>query len=344
MESSDRQKSKSSFDRLRIAVILTGGTIQTAGKDRLDFTPDSQNEYRLSADELLSRMPELADLAQLESIQYSTGPSTLLGETDWLNLLRLVQSLLENDRADGVVIAHGTNTLEETAYFLHLTLKTTAPVVLVGAMRPARAMSGDGDLNLVNAVRTACMPSAARLGVLVVLNDTIYSARDVTKTSTYRLDAFSGRDLGPLGFADNDRKVVIYHRPARPHTFETEFDLQNSSSLPPVQILLSYVGVDHTLIDAAVAAGIPGIVIAGSGAGDVTPAQDEALARARNQNVSVCLSSRTGSGRVVQRREFAARGIVAADNLVPWKARILLSLALTRTNHPEQIQAIFDRY
>jgi L-asparaginase len=243
------------------------------------------------------------------------------------------------------VITHGTNTLEETAYYLHLMLKTDRPVVLVGSMRPSSGLSADGYLNVLNAVRVAADAQSRGLGVLVVLNDTINSARDVTKTATYRVETFQGRDLGPLGYADADGKVLYYHRPARPHTTHTQFKVDDlPDELPRVDIVVSYVGADGSAIDAAVAAGARAIISAGTGAGRPTPGEDEALARARAQGVLVCQSTRVGSGRTVQSPKARERGDIGADNLVPWKARVLLTLGLTQTSDAQELQRLFDTY
>lgn len=330
--------------RPRVTLILTGGTIQAEGKHRLDLCAYMENGRRLTADELLSRVPEARELAEIETIQYFTGPSTALGEDNWLELLRTVHDIAASKRAEAVIITHGTNTLEETAYFLHLTLKTRIPLILVGAMRPATGIGFDGEANLVHALRTALCADAAEMGVLVVMNGGIYSARDVTKGATYRVDAFSGGEMGPLGLIDGGSRVAFYHRPARPHTTATEFDARLLTALPPVAVLLSYTGADGALIDAAVDAGVQGIVIGGSGAGGITPSQTDALCRATERNVVVCLSSRVGSGRVLQRPGLSDKGFVTTDNLVPWKAKILLSLALTIAREPQAVQVLFDRY
>src|SRR5205085_11187690 len=176
-------------------------------------------------------------------------------------------------------------------------LKTDKPVVIVGSMRPSSALSADGYLNVLNAVRVAADPASAGMGVLVVLNDTIHSARDVTKTATYRVHTFQGRDLGPLGYADADGRVLFYHLPARKHTTQTEFDVRSLEDLPRVDVVVSYVGADGAMIDAVVAAGAQGIVSAGTGAGRPTPLEDEALARAHAHGVVVVQGTRVGSGR-----------------------------------------------
>jgi L-asparaginase len=329
----------------RVALILTGGTIDSVGLHRLDLAWYIEANKRLGEGELLAQLPELATIASVQEIPFRRLPSQALVDTDWLDLVRKIHEIFDQDQADGIVITHGTNTLEETAYFLNLALKTDKPVVLVGSMRPASAISADGYLNVVNAVRVAADPSSRRRGCLVVMNDTIFNARDVTKTSTYRVEAFRSRDLGPLGFADADGKVVYYHSPARKHTVETEFDVRSVQSLPRVDIVLSYVGADATMIEAAVKADAKGIVSAATGAGRPTPWEDAAFDKAYAENkVVMCLCSRVASGRVVRSPGLAKRGFVAADNLPPWKARILLALALAKTSDANEIQRMFDTY
>jgi L-asparaginase len=331
-------------DRRRVALIVTGGTIDSVGVDRLDLAWYIEADKRLGPGEMLAGIPELPQIARVEEIPFRRLPSHGLVVKDWLDLVRLIHEIFDGDRADGLVITHGTNTLEETAYFLNLVLKTDRPVVLVGAMRPASGLSADGPLNLLNAVRVAAAPVSRGRGVLVVLNDTIHGGRDVKKTATYRVQTFEGGDLGPLGYSDADGRVLFYHLTARRHTTETEFDVRSLDALPRVDVVVSYVGADGTMIDAAVAAGASGIVSAGTGAGRPTPLEDKALTRAHERGVVICQSTRVGSGRVVRAPALARRGFVAADNLVPWKARVLLSLALVRTKDPAEIQRMFDEY
>jgi L-asparaginase len=331
-------------DRRRVALIVTGGTIDSVGVDRLDLAWYIEADKRLGPGEMQAGIPELPQIARVEEIPFRRLPSHGLVVKDWLDLVRLIHEIFDGDRADGLVITHGTNTLEETAYFLNLVLKTDRPVVLVGAMRPASGLSADGPLNLLNAVRVAAAPVSRGRGVLVVLNDTIHGGRDVKKTATYRVQTFEGGDLGPLGYSDADGRVLFYHLTARRHTTETEFDVRSLDALPRVDVVVSYVGADGTMIDAAVAAGASGIVSAGTGAGRPTPLEDKALTRAHERGVVICQSTRVGSGRVVRAPALARRGFVAADNLVPWKARVLLSLALVRTKDPAEIQRMFDEY
>jgi L-asparaginase len=329
---------------LYAALISTGGTIDSVGVDRLDLAWYMDAGQRLADGELVERVPELASVAWIEEVPFRRLPSQSITDQDLFDLVRTIHELFETDRTDGVVITHGTNTLEETAYFLHLTLKVDRPVVLVGAMRPSSAISADGYLNLINGVRVAIDPASRGMGVLVVLNDTIHSARDVTKTATYRVETFHGRDLGPLGYADNDGRVLFYHRPARPHTAATEFDLAEVGSLPRVDIVVSYLGADATMIEAAIAAGARAIISAGTGAGRPTSDELQALDRAKEAGVLICQGTRVGSGRTVRSPGLRHKGWVSADNLQPWKARILLRLALTRTTDPDEIQRMVDTH
>jgi L-asparaginase len=332
-------------DLPRVALIVTGGTIDSVGVDRLDLAWYLEAGQRLPEGELLNRIPEISQIAQLEEVPFRRIPSQAMTFQDWIDLAQLIHETFEADKADGIVITHGTNTLEETAYFLHLTLKSDKPVIIVGSMRPSSGVSADGYLNVLNAVRVAGDPQSVGMGVLVVLNDTIHSARDVTKTATYRVETFQGRDLGPLGYADADGRVLYYHRPVRPHTTATEFSINElPTELPRVDICVSYIGADGSAIDAAVAAGAKAIVSAGTGAGRPTPGEDEALARARAAGVLVCQGTRVGSGRTVQSPKAKERGDIGADNLVPWKARLLLTLGLTKTQDAQELQRLFDTY
>ena len=329
----------------KVGLILTGGTIDSVGIDRLDLAWYIEANKRLGDGELLSQLPELKTIANVQEIPFRRLPSQALVDNDWLDLVRKIHSIFDNGEADGIVISHGTNTLEETAYFLNLTLKTDRPVVLVGSMRPSSAVSADGYLNVLNAVRVAADPQSRGRGCLVVMNDTIFNGRDVTKNSTYRVEAFQSRDLGPLGFADADGSVVYYHQPVRKHTTQTEFDVREKSSLPRVDIVLSYANADGLMIDAAAKAGAKGIISAATGAGRPTPAQDEAFDRAyREHGMIMCLCSRVASGRVVRSPGLKRRGFVASDNLQPWKARILLSLGLAKTGDADDLQRMFDIY
>jgi L-asparaginase len=332
-------------DLPRVAVIGTGGSISTVGRHNLD-----QHEYghygrTLEVDELLAMFPEVSTAAEIAPVRFRALPSTAVGPPDWLELNELVHRVADADPPPaGIVITHGTATLEETAYFLNLTLKTATPVVVVGAQRPPNGLSTDAGLNLVNAVRVAASPAARGLGVLGLLNDEVQAAREVTKTSTYRLETFRAPDLGMLGYADPDGRVSIYRAPTRRHAPDTEFDVRGRADLPRVDIAYAYAGSDGTAVEAFIAAGARAIVSAGLAPGRVPPAEAAALAEARRRGLLVVQSSRAGSGRVIEPRRFTEQGIVAADNLNPQKARVLAMLALTVTDDPRDVQRMFDTY
>ncbi len=330
--------------RPRVALILTGGTIDSVGTDRLDLAWYGEANKRLDDGALVAAVPELEGIADVREIAFRRLPSQAITDSDLADLVDLIHGLFARDEADGVVVTHGTNTLEETAYFLSLTLKSDRPVVVIGAMRPSSALGADGYLNLLNGVRVAASPASVGMGTLVVLNDTIHGARDVTKTATYRVETFQGRDLGPLGYADADGRVLFYHRPNRPHTTATEFDLTKLGELPRVDVVVSYLGADGVHVDASVAAGAKGIISGGTGAGRPTPGETAALDRAAAAGVVVCQGSRVGSGRAVRSPGLVTKGWIATDNLQPWKARILLRLGLAITSDLDELQRMIDTY
>ncbi len=333
-----------SHDQPRVAVIGTGGTISSVGRNSLDIVRYVDNKKIYQVDELLDAFPETKEQAEIVPVRLRAMPSTAIGPAEWLEIAANIHELAENDpELAGIVVTHGTATLEETAYFMNLALKAEIPVVLVGAQRPATGLSTDAGMNLVNAIRVAKDPASRGRGVLAVLNDEIHAARDVTKTSTLRLQTFKSRDFGMLGHADFD-KIAYYRMPERRRMPDTEFDVRGMTELPRVDISLTYAGADGTVIDALVAAGAKGIVVGAMAPGYVTPAEFEALCRADAQGVVVAQSTRAGSGRVADVPSKRAPGAVLADNLTPQKARILLMLALTETNDRAELQRMFDEY
>ena len=329
----------------RVALIGTGGTISSIGRGSLDLWEYMDAGRKAEPDELLLRFPEVADAAEIVPVRFRALSSAAVGPADWLALHAVVHDAVSREAPlDGLVITHGTATLEETAYFLNLTLKVDATVVLVGSQRPATGLSSDAALNLLNAVRVAGAPEARGLGVLVLLNDEIQAAREVTKTSTLRLETFRSPDVGMLGYADPDGRVAIYRKPVRRHTLSTEFDVRGRADLPRVDIAASYAGADGTAIGAFVASGARAIVSASLAPGVTTPAETEALLEARRRGVLVVFSSRAGSGRVLPRTVLREQGFAVADNLNPQKARVLAMLALTRTDDVREVQRMFDEY
>ncbi|GIP40213.1 L-asparaginase 2 [Paenibacillus sp. J31TS4] len=332
----------SSEERLpAIKLVALGGTI--AGKGADPTRPTQYEPGVLGVDSLIAAVPEIGKLARVSGVQLANMPSYAMTEADWLRLASVVNGLLSDSDCDGVVVAQGTDTLEETAYFLHLTVKSEKPVVLVGAMRPATAMSADGPLNLYNAVALAASRAAYGQGVLLVMNDRIGSARDTVKTNTTAVDAFRAPELGCLGYM-TDGQPFLYYASTRLHTSRTEFDTAGLTALPRVEILYGYGGSGRDLADAAVQAGARGIVHAGMGNGGMAPAMREGLADARRQGVAVVSASHAGSGLVTAKEADLRDGFAASGNLPPRKARILLMLALTVTNRPEEIQRMFDLY
>jgi len=329
----------------KVAVIGTGGTISSVGADRFDQVNYTDTGEKYDAAGLIDWFSEVKQVADVVPVAFRAVSSTAVGPGDWLALVNLINELSENDPAlDGIVVTHGTATLEETAYFLNLTIKTNLPVVLVGAQRPASAFGADGGMNLMDAIRVAGSEQARGLGVLVVLNGEIQAAREVTKTSTYRLQTFRTPDFGVLGHVDGDGSIAMYRRPIRRHAPDTEFDLSGLETLPRVDILLSYAGSDGAAVGAYRAAGARGIVSAGMAPGSGTPADVEALEQAIATGIVVVQSTRAGSGRVLKGKTPSVKGSVSGDNLNPQKARILLMLALTRTSDPAAVQSIFDAY
>jgi L-asparaginase len=329
----------------KIAFIGTGGTISSVGAGPLDVQDyGASGNPRLHADEIIALFPAIAEVADVIPIRYDNIVSPAIGFPEWRGLvLACDQAVKDHPDLAGIVIGHGTASLEETAYALNLTVKVDIPVVLVGSQRPASALGTDAGMNLVAAIRTAASPAARGMGVLVVLNDEIQSAREVTKTSTLRLQTFRTPDFGVLGHADADR-VAFYRAPVRRRAPDTEFDIRAIETPPRVDIVYAYAGSDGTAVRAFVTAGARGIVSAGFAPSFPTPADSDALAEAAKQGIIVALSTRAGSGRVFAGKRARENRFISADNLNPQKARILLALALTITSDPAEIETIFETY
>ncbi|MCF3933593.1 asparaginase [Acuticoccus sp. M5D2P5] len=327
----------------RVAVIGTGGTISSIATDIFDYTDYPETGRKLSAAAMIEEMAVLSRYAELVPVPFVEVGSNAIGPADWLRLATLIAGLAEDPDIAGVVILHGTATLEETAYFLHLTIKTEMPVVLVGAQRPFNSVGTDAIANTAAGVRVAASPESRGRGVLLVLNDEIHSARDVTKTSTHRLHAFKSGVFGPLGTADPDR-IAYARRPEREHTLATPFTVGEGTALPRVDIAYAYAGVDGTVVRAAMAAGAGGIVSAGFAPGMSSPAERDALLEAAASGVAVVQSTRVGTGRVTRHHYLAETGFIGADDLTPQKARILLMLGLMVTRDVETLREYFRRF
>jgi len=316
-----------------VKVVATGGTIAN--------TPSG----RLNAAEVADAIPALKRVARLEVEEVVRVGSSSITLENWLRLAKRINEIFAQEaEVKGVVVTHGSNTVEETGYFLSLTVKSDKPVVLTAAQRQFTTLSSDSPKNFLQAVRVAASDDARGKGALIVTNDVINAARDVTKNITYRLETYNSRDLGVLGYVDEDR-VTFYRAPLKQHTTATPFDVSRLQKLPRVDIITSYVDADGALIDAAVAhAKVEGLVIAGFPTGSATPAMEQAMNRAAARGIPVVMTNRGGTGRVTDTRGKEARPLIFGDNLTPQKARILLMLALTTTREPEEIQRIFHRY
>jgi L-asparaginase len=332
-----------------IGVLGTGGTIAMRGAGPHDSVEYADSVTVAEVDEVLAGVPGLDLLAEVVPIRYRALKSNEETVQSWVELAARVAEVLEEGidgrQLDGIVITHGTTTMEEVAYFLHLTVPTRKPLVLVGAQRPPTALGTDAGISILRGVQVACSPAAAGAGALVVMNDEIHSARDVTKQSNHRLDAFWSPTTGPLGYAEADLGVGIYRLPTRRHTSTSRLAGPGlEGPLPRVEILNSYAGADGVLIRAAAEAGARGLVLAAMPPGLLTPAQDDAVAEVRGEGVEVVLATRGGGARMLRRRSHRDRGIIVADDLTPQAARVLLTLSLARTDLTADLQTLFDEH
>ena len=336
----------------RVRLVATGGTIS------------NRTGSRLTAEELIKSMPGIEKYVRPEFEQFTNQASSELTLDQWLGLARRLNELLASDtEMAGLVVTSGTDTLEELAYFLNLTVKSDKPVVVVGSMRNPSTLGYEGAANLLEAFRVAAAPDAHGKGVLVVLNDEINAAREVTKTDALRLNTFQSRGVGALGVVDADR-VVFYRTSLKRHTARSEFDVSSIGRLPRVDVIMVYQGADGDLIKAAADAGAKGIVIASAGAGATSGTQQAGIAAALKNGVLVVTTTRTGSGRIAPPRRgpgaptpgeggtnaFSSltpeerQRRIAGEDLAPVKARVLLMLALTRTQDPQEVQRMFQEY
>jgi L-asparaginases, type II len=314
--------------RPTVLVLGTGGTIGSAG----DYW--GGNTTRVAIADLV-KVPGIDSVATIESEQFLNVGSGAIGPARWLELWHRISDVFAA-RSDlrGIVVTHGTDTMEETAYFLDLTVGGTRPVVITGSMRPSNMAGADGPANLTSAVRTAVDSNSRGRGTLVVMDDRVFSARDVTKTNSTRVETFQAPERGPLAIVDPEG---IAYRGRSSARSAPQFDVATVKELPRVDIIYAYPGADSVAIDAVVAAGAKGIVVAGMGRGGTAPAQSVALRRARDKGVVVVTSTRTGSGMV----PIGTRGSIGSGDLNPQKARILLMLALSLTSDPVQVRKIF---
>jgi L-asparaginase len=321
----------------KVMLFTTGGTIQSRALSR-DKMMEYNDGAKVTPQELIADLPEMNAVAQISYTEISNIGSGGIDAEKLLKLAKGINEWLAKPESAGAVVTHGTATLEETAYFLNLVVKSDKPVVVVGAMHPFSAISRDGPFNLYNGVRVAAAKEAKGKGVMVLLNDEISAARDVTKNNTYRVDTFISRDMGPIGFADSDR-IAFYRNSLKKHTYKSEFDVSKLTSLPKVDIVYGYQEADRAPIDALVADGAQGIVL-----DDSATSFADAVKAGQAKGMVFVQSDRKGSGRVVLSEKSAERGVVTADNLNAQKSRMLLRLALTRTTDPKEIQRMFNEY
>jgi L-asparaginase type II len=346
-----------------VVLISMGGTIASRGDVRMNLTNYGGRGLRVNPEDWVHDLPDLGLIARIttEDFRPPEGPAPKSGEPDTgasggttfpqlYAVARRLQELAKDDTVDGIVVTHGTNTMAETAYFMDLVVNIRKPVVFVGSQRPWTGISGDGPLNLYNAVRVAATKAAAGKGVLHCMNQNINPARDVNKSSAYRVQTFQSIDLGVIGVADPDI-VKFYAEPIRRHTFKSEFSIdalpQDPKNLPLVECVYSYTEAPGYLIDALVDHGVKGIVVDGTGAGSPTGGpggQIEAIKRAQAKGIIVVVTARTRGGRVQDTPRRRQTGIIPADNLTPEKARLLLQVALTKTSDAREIKRIFDEY
>ena len=325
----------------KVAILATGGTIAGAIDSSVATTGYTAGVVGVEA--LIKTVPELVNLADISSNQIANINSCDMNDAIWLTLSHRINELFLTD-IDGVVITHGTDTMEETAYFLSLVIKSDKPVVLVGAMRPSTAISADGPKNLYNAVALAADKNAKSKGVMIAMNDKIQGARGVVKTHTLNVDAFSSPDFGDLGYII-DGKVTFYNSICKTCGKNIPFDVSKLSSLPKVDILYTYSNDGNAVAARALFEnGTKALIIAGSGAGNIHKDQKNMLKELLKQGLIVAVSSRISAGLVAVSDEDKALGFISAGDLNPQKARVLLMLALTKTKDTKKIQEYFLKY
>ncbi|HKH74554.1 MAG TPA: type II asparaginase [Vicinamibacterales bacterium] len=336
------QVSYAQAKKANVVILATGGTIAGAAASG---TQAAYKSGAVTIDAMIAAVPGIGDLATIKGEQISNVGSQDMSMDIMLKLANRINELARSSDVDGIVVTHGTDTMEETAFFLNLTVKTDKPVVMVGSMRPSTAVSADGPLNLYNAVGVAADPNARGRGVLVVMNDWIHAAHSLTKTSTTAIQTFMSPVRGLVGVA-NYGKNDFYSSPSWKHTTQTEFDVTKVSKLPRVDIIFGSADMSPDLIDAAAANGAKGIVIAGVGNGNMNKASVTAAANAVQKGVVVVRSSRVATGVVGRNVEVNddELGFIASDELNPQKARILLMLALMKQRNAKDLQGLFTTY
>ena len=328
--------------RPRIVIVATGGTIAGSAEST---TAAGYKSGAVAVDTLIAAVPQMKKFADVTGVQVSSIGSQDMNDEVWVKLATEINNQLAKPDVDGVAITHGTDTMEETAYFLNLVVKSDKPVVLTGSMRPSTSLSADGPLNIYNAVGVASDPRAKGLGVLVVANDDIHGARAITKRHTTDVETFVSPEVGLIGVCLFDDREFA-RKPLRGHTTATPFEVKPGQTLPRVDIVYAHAGMSPDLIDGAVANGAKGLVIAGVGDGNMTTPALEAVKRAIAKGVVVVRSTRVGEGIVRRNIEVDDDkvGTVVSKELNPAKSRVLLKLALTQASDPKKVQELFDKY
>ena len=325
-----------------VVILATGGTIAGAGASAINSA--TYAAAKVGVEKLIAGLPELAAVANVKGEQVFQVASESLTNDNLLTLAKRVSALSKQADVDGIVITHGTDTLEETAYFLTLTVRTNKPIVVVGSMRPGTALSADGALNLYDAVTVAASKDAAGKGVLVTMNDEIQSGRDVNKTINIKTEAFKSQ-WGPLGMVV-EGKNYWFRAPVKRHTTQSEFNIDDIKALPAVDIVYGYSNMNTTGIEAYGKAGVKALIYAGTGNGSVAAQAVESLKTLRSQGVQIIRSARVPDGFVLRNAEQPDDKYdwVVAHDLRPQKARILAMVALTKTNDSKELQRIFWEY
>lgn len=332
----------------RIAFIGTGGTLSNAGTSPTDYLSYLDVGKVLDARSVLDMHPHAQDNAHIDVIDFGSLRSKWIGVGHWIKLSRLVTQLLKDDEYDAVVLSHGTGTLEETAFFLHMTVDSDKPVVIVGAQRPPVTLGSDARTNFLDAITVAASPASVGQGVMVVMDRTIHSARDVTKAGNHVLNAMQSFVRGPLGVVRADGTVEFYRSSGKRHTCNSEFksvtDL-NSENLPRVDIVSAYTEADGVAIDAFVGSGAEGIVIIGFAPGTATAKLDASMDQATAKGIEIVLATRASMDPyVVQRNSLSERKLIANTDITPQNARTLLQLCLTLKYTHERILKVFNEY
>lgn len=323
-----------------IVILATGGTIAGTGENGKTTNYKAGN---LDIQDLINSVSNLDKIANIYGEQIANVDSNDITINHWLTLVNRINELSKDDNIDGFVITHGTDTLEETAYFLDLTVKTEKPVVVTGAMRPSTATSADGPFNLYQSVALAASDSSKGQGSMVVFSDGIYSGRTVQKVNTFKTNAFNSREFGCLGYM-RDNIPYFFNKSIKPHTINSEFDITGLNKLPMVSIAYFNIGADPSILD-YLSQISDGIVIAGSGSGSFSSSWIEKVKELDKKGIPVVRSSRIGSGIILKDEEMdKSANSIPGNTLSPSKARILLSLALTKTKKYSEIEKIFAEY